>query len=300
MTYRALPYIAFTAFLFGSTLVVSRFSVGQFDPLLYISMRLLLASLGFILIFTFSKQLTFPRNPKVWLKAGVLGVFGTAFNLVAMVSALKYISTGTTSVLMTIVPAVTVFLAQFFLPDERLNLRQWLGVLLAFGGAVMLTVAGENGIPNMTATNPLGYMLVFGAIATGSTMTIYMRIYLRDLETMDVASIRIYVATLVIVPATLIFTDIDFSQIQTSGYLATLYAALAGTFGAFIVQLYTIQRFGAVPGSMVTYLLPIFAGLGGILLLDEQFTPLLILGFGIILSGIILTRQGKRKVLAHE
>ena len=296
MTFRALPFVALTAFLFGSTLVASRFSVGQFDPLVYIAIRLAIASLGYLLLFIFSKQHTFPTDFSVWWKAGILGVVGTAFNLVAMVSALQYISSGTTSVLLTTLPAVTVFLAQFFLPDERLNMRQWMGVLLAFGGAVMLTIAGENGIPDMNATNPLGYILVFAAIATGSTMTIYTRIYLRELDSIHVASIRMFIAAMVVIPLAFIFADFDFTRVQASGYFAVLYASFIGTLAGFFVHLYTVQRFGAVPGSMVTYLLPIFAGVGGIVVLGEQFTPILIVGFLIILCGIILTQRGKQKV----
>jgi hypothetical protein len=37
--------------LFGTTLVVSRFSVGQFAPTTYIGLRLVIASLGFLVAY---------------------------------------------------------------------------------------------------------------------------------------------------------------------------------------------------------------------------------------------------------
>ncbi len=87
---QAFPYIILLGFLFGSTLVVSRFSVGQFQPSTYISLRLLLASLGHVTIYLVSRQRKWPVGRRLWSHAAVLGIFGTAIPMNAIVVSLQF------------------------------------------------------------------------------------------------------------------------------------------------------------------------------------------------------------------
>ena len=48
---KASPYVLLLGTLWGTNLVVARFVVGQLDPLLFVGLRLALASLGFMLIY---------------------------------------------------------------------------------------------------------------------------------------------------------------------------------------------------------------------------------------------------------
>lgn len=297
MTLKALPFVILTGFLFGSTLIASRFSVGQFHPLNYISFRLLLASSAHLLIYLFSQR-TFPRDRTLWFRAALYGVFGTAVNLVGIVSSLQFLSSGLAAILITTSPAIVAVLTHFFLPEERLNIRQWLGVIFALSGAVMLALLGENGLPDV-AVNPIGYLMAGAAILSGSIMTIYARRKLQDYDSFDTASIRMWIATLTVVPLTTIFVGYDLSAVNMQGVGAVLYAAFIGTFAGFIVQLYTISRFGAVPASMVTYIIPLVTVVGGIFILGESFTPLMVVGVAIIVSGIMLIQQNKSKTITN-
>ncbi len=62
MSPEALPYIILLGILFGSSLVVSRFSVGQFQPLTYIGLRLGLAGLAHIAVYVFSRSRQWPQG----------------------------------------------------------------------------------------------------------------------------------------------------------------------------------------------------------------------------------------------
>lgn len=291
MTIKALPFVLLTGFLFGSTLIASRFSVGQFHPLNYISFRLLLASSAHILIYLFTTR-KLPRDRTLWFRASIYGVFGTAVNLVGIVSALQFLSSGLVAILITASPAITAAFAHFILPEERLGVRQWLGIAFALSGAVLLAIAGENGLPNVSP-NPVGYLLATTAILSGSIMTIYARQQLQHYDSFDTASIRMWIATLTVVPLTVIFVGFDLSNVDMNGVFAVLYAAFVGTFSGFLIQLYTINRFGAISASMVTYIIPLVTGIGGVLILGETFTPLMIVAVAIITTGIILVQREK-------
>jgi drug/metabolite transporter (DMT)-like permease len=122
---------------------------------------------------------------------------------------------------------------------------------------------------------------------------------LKDYDSVDSASIRMWVATLTLLPVTALFIGFDTSGANWQGFSAILWASLTGTFGGFFLQLYTINRFGVIPASMVTYVIPLVSGIGGFLLLGERITPLMILGIFVILIGITLVQQFRSVPLAR-
>ena len=296
MTPSALPYISLLAIFFGTTLVVSRFSVGQFAPFTYIGLRFSIASLCYLLIFALSRKRRLPRDRQVWRHAPVLGVFATAVPMTSIVTALQYQSSGVTSLMLTAGPAITVLMAHFLLQDERLTRRKIVGVGLAISGSALLIILGENGLPDVSQANPLGYGLVLMAMIVASYMTIYARKYMKDLDWFDVGSVRMWTAALVMIPLSLLFAGFDLSRVTIQGYVALLYAAMIGTFGAMLLAFYNIKRFGASAAAMVSILVPIVAILTGYLLLGEQISPGMLLAMVLIIGGIAILNIGRRSV----
>lgn len=295
MSIKALPYIILLGFFFGSSLVASRFSVGQYDPTTYIGLRMVIASLISLVIYWLIAGRCLPRDLELWKRASLLGVFGTAVPMTCVVASLQYQSSGVSSLLLTTAPALTVILAHFLLPDELLNWRRFVGVGLALGGAVLLAASGENGLPDIDEAVPTGYILVGIAMVFSSLMIIYARKYLRGYDAYDVASIRIFSAGLVMVPFSLLTVGFDMSAVTKVGVLGLLYAAIVGTFMGLMLSFYNIKRFGATSAVMATYVVPIVAGIGGMLALGEEITATMIFGMVVIISGIALLQEYQQK-----
>ena len=92
----------------------------------------------------------------------------------------------------------------------------------------------------------------------------------------------------------------DFNLVDTTGILVLLYAVIVGTFGAILLEFYIIKRFGVTAGSMPSYVIPIVATTGGALLLGETITPGVILGFLLVIGGLVLiNRSNGRYKLIH-
>jgi drug/metabolite transporter (DMT)-like permease len=289
----ALPFIILSGFLYGSTLVVSRFSVGQFEPTTYLGLRFLLASIGHALVYVLRIHgQSWPRDPRLWRLALILGI-GTAITFTGIISSLRYQSSGVTAILNTANPAITVVIAHYALADERLNRRKMIGVFLALGGALLLAARGESGLLEISKASPIGYGLVLGAMIVGGFNTVFARKYLTEYPAFDVASIRMFASTLAVLPLSTLLIGLDFSQVNQQGYLALGYAALIGTFLGLLLNFYNIQRFGATAGALASYILPIFATVGGVLLLNEQITYGMLAGMALILGGVWLINQNK-------
>ncbi|RME78812.1 MAG: DMT family transporter [Chloroflexi bacterium] len=292
MSTAAVPYILLLGFLFGSTLIASRFSVGQFHPTTYIWLRMALASLGHAGVYLLGHR-QWPADPQLWRRAALLGVLGTAIPMTSIVTSLQYQSAGLTSILLTAGPAVTVVMAHFFLPDEPLSGRKSAGVILALGGGVLLALRGESGLPDVTRASPVGYGLVLLAILTSSGMTIYARKYMQSYNAFDVASVRMLAATLTVAPLSLVWVGFDLSRVTGVGYFALGYAALVGTFLGMLVAFYNIKRFGATAAAMALYIIPAVAGIGGVLVLGETITLWMLAGLALIAGGIwLINRTG--------
>lgn len=291
MNAAALPYVLTLGFFYGSTLVASRFSVGQYNPTTYIGLRLILASIAHLAVYAVQAGRRLPRDRQLWGRAAVLGVLGTALPMTGIVSSLQFQSSGVTSTLVTTGPALTVLLAHFTLKDERLTARKGLGVGLALSGALLLAVLGESGLPDVGRANPIGYAMVLLAMVAASAGTIYARKRLRTYDSFDVASIRMFFAAATVMPLSAILFGVDLSGVDARGYAALAYAAAVGTFAAQFLVFYVIQRFGATASALAGYVIPVFAGLGGALLLDERITPGMLAGMALIALGITLLNE---------
>lgn len=292
MSPKSLPHVSLLALLFGSTLIVSRFSVGQFATLTYVALRLLLASLCYVAIFAALGRRAWPRERRVWRHAPVIGVLGTAVPMSLIVGSLVYQSSGVTSLLLTMAPAFTVLLAHFLLPDERLNGGKVTGLALAIGGAASLVALGESGLPDVDQANPLGYLMVIAAIFSASLSSIYARRTLREVDPIEASSVRIWTAVAVVLPIATWITRLDVSGVRSSGYAALLYAGVIGTFGGMLLEFRIIQRFGATATAITANLIPIVALIGGWLFLGEEITAGMLVAMALIISGVtVITRS---------
>ena len=289
---KSLPYILLLGFLYGSTLVVSRFSVGQYDPRTYIRLRMILAATAHLWVYAGSGLVGaprfIPRNGQLWRRAAILGVLGTAIPMTSIVSSLQYQSSGMTSLLLTLNPAITVLLAQVFLPDEKLTARKIAGILIALGGAALLLSRGENGLGALAATDWRGYAWVGIGVLGSASAGIYARRTLRDENAWDVASIRMISAALALLPVTYLTVGYDLSRVNAAGYSALIYASLIGTFLGMWLSFYVIKRFGATVASQTSYVIPVVSTILGALVLEEVITPTMLVGMVIIFTGIAL------------
>jgi drug/metabolite transporter (DMT)-like permease len=296
LTIAALPYIVVLGIIFGTTLVVSRFSVGQFDALLYAALQMLLAGFCYLAFFVprwFRPRAgrPWPRGRSLWLHSTLLGSLGTALPMSCMVAALDYQSSGVTSVLITASPAMTVVIAHFFLPDERLTRRKVAGVLVALAGALVLTLRGESGLPDVSRASPIGYGLVLTSMLVSSIMAVYVRKYMRELDSVEVASIRMWVAAAIAMPVSLLLVGFDLSGVDSRGFLALLYASIVGTFVGLLLAIHNIKQFGATAAAMTAYVVPIVATIGGVLFLGEQVTGGMLVGMALIIAGVAMLNR---------
>ncbi len=293
MNIKALPFILLTGFCFGSSLVGSRFALGQFDALTFVTTRITLAALAFLIIYRLSPKHRFPTDRETWLHGGVLALISTAIPMYGFVYALNFLSSGVTSTINTTNPAITIVLAHFLLKGERLTARTAFGVVLALGGAVILALRGETGLSSGTNSG-FGYLLVFTGVIAISSSAIYARRFAQNVPPFDLTAIQIIIAAAFALPLHALFVGFDYSAVNLTGGLAVLYGAVVGTFFAFNFFFYLVNEFGATTAAMTPYIVILVATLGGVLFLGEQVTGVMLLGMATIVAGIAIINSRQR------
>jgi drug/metabolite transporter (DMT)-like permease len=279
--------------LLGSSLVSTRFSLGQFAPLTHVALRLSIAALVFVVAILVFRARPFPTGRQIWICSMIYGLIGTAITMSTFTLSLRYQSTGVTSLLASLSPVVTALLAHWLLHDEPLNRYRVLGALVAFSGAGLLLIRGESGLHELSRADWRGYAWALVGMLSNSAGLVYARRYLKSADPMTVTAIRILTGAVVIAGLNGLLFGYDFSKVQVSGVLTLLYAAIAGTVFAFLLYLTSVQRNGATVASQTEYIVPLVATGLGVLLLHEHVTPAMLVGMGLIFVGLAVFDRGR-------
>lgn len=290
---KASPYIAALGSVWGLNLVLSRFGISQFDPYVFVGLRFAIALAIFGAVYVLSAERQWSRDPRLWRNAVLVGLVGTAIPFAGFIGALQFQSAGLTSLLVTTSPAIMVTIAHFVLPEARLNRATVIGVLVALGGAVLIVGMGESGLPNVTRANPIGYMMVFGALIADALTNVYIRKNMQGSNTFDVTSIRMLTAMIVILPLAYWLNPPNFGKINAAGWAVLAFSAIFSTVIAQLLAFYVVRTYGTTSMAMVSYVVPIVAILSGVVLLGETITWGIGIGMVLIVSGILIVNQRK-------
>ncbi len=294
---KALPYVGLLSFFWGTNVVASRFGIGQFDPLTFAALRLLIATAAFLLVFTLQRR-AWSADGTVWRHAAVSGVLGVAIPMTFFILSLQYQSAGVTSIYVTVTPAIMAIAAHFFLSDEPLSPTKAAGVGLALAGSLFLALRGESGLAEVGRASPLGFILIFTGVSSEVANAIFVRRRMRGMDPLPVTGIRLATGALITATLALMLGDMDWAMVTPVGFASLTYAALVGALGGQFLAFYITRRFGATAFSLAAYLLPVVATALGVLLLGEIVTAGMVIGLFLIFGGIYLINRPPRAVYA--
>jgi drug/metabolite transporter (DMT)-like permease len=83
-------------------------------------------------------------------------------------------------------------------------------------------------------------------------------------------------------------------MVDINGWLGLFYAATVGSFLGMMLSLYNIQRFGPTAAVMTTYVVPIVAGVIGVLFLGEKITWGMAASIVLIALGVWIINSDSR------
>jgi drug/metabolite transporter (DMT)-like permease len=269
------------AALWGASFLFMRVAVPDFGPIAVAALRVLIGAMILALLFAASgrlKELAADVFPLC-----VVGVLNAALPFSLFAFATLSLTAGFTSILNATAPFFSAIVAYTWL-RERLTSFQVAGLILGFGGAVMLVWGGvsfSGGMAGPAAAACLVATLSYGIAAN------YTRKRLSRTSPMAIATGSQIAAALCLLPLALWWVPSDMPAVEA--WLAVVALGVLSTGLAFILYFRLVTYAGAARAMSVTFLIPVFGMLWGMLALDESVTLNMLAGTAIILAGTALT-----------
>lgn len=248
-------------FIWGYSWVVMKRGLQFAGPIDFAMLRTLV---GTITLFTVLIVLRKPLWPQAVGGTVILGLFQTSGNLVLMNSALAFGGAGKVSVLCFTMPFWTLLLARIFL-GEKIRGLQWLAVLLAFAGLVLIVEPWR-----LHATFLSEILAVCGGISWAASAIVAKQIRARhDLQLLSLTAWQMLFGFLPLLAMSLIVPS---RPIEWSGYFifSLLFAGMLATGAGWLLWLYVLNHLPAGTASLNALAIPAIAVLAAWLELGEK------------------------------
>lgn len=290
------PHLTFVlatlAVLWGSAFVGIKFGLESLTPGHLTLLRQLVASLCFIPFLLLTKRKLFParRDVPFLFLLGLLGytVYHTALNYGEV-----EVSAGAAGLIIATAPAFTAICAAFFL-NERLSALGWLGIMISFGG-VVLVVLGHN---LRFGLNLYALLILLSAFATALYQTLQRPLF-KTYSAVEVTAFATWAGTLPLLVFLPGFAS-DLAGAAPSARWAGLYLGIFPSAIAYSLLTYAISKLPVTRVAAYLYTVPIFSFLFSWLFLREVPSWLTLTGGLIVLGGILMVSRSKRRTAGTE
>ncbi|WP_236686454.1 DMT family transporter [Chromobacterium subtsugae] len=277
---REAAWLTLLAAIWGASFLFMRIAAPMFGPLALIALRVGLAACALLPLMAWRGQLAVWRAH--WPDIALTGIFLTAFPFCLIAWAQLSLPAGMASVLNATTPLMTALWA-WPLAGEKLTPPRLAGLALGLAGVLVLLRGRGAGFD---AAGPWPVLAMLGATASYGWAGQMVRRRLPGLPPLATAGGGLASGALLMLP--LAAWAWPAGPIPARAWLALLALAWLCTALAYLIFYRLIARLGATRASGVTYLVPVFGVLWGVLFLGEALSPAMLLAAALILGGVLL------------
>lgn len=272
--------IIFLGALWGCSFLFNAILIRELGPFWVSAGRISIGAAGCWAYFIATRK-TLPHDPRIYAQLVVLGLMNYAIPFVLFPYAEQTLASGIVGVLNGLTPMTTVLVSQLWPGGEKATWNKSIGVVIGFFGAAILASpsfgAGAGEILPVLAC-------LLATICYAVTLN-YARRF-KGIDSAAVASSSLTGAALVMVPAALLIEGVP---VITRGetWAALLAIGLLSSSLAFLLLWWLVPRVGATNVSLNTFITPISAILLGVIVLNERFELVHVIGIIVIFFGLV-------------
>lgn len=279
------------ASIWSSSFAVIKIGVETLPPLTLAASRITLAAIV-LYGYTLFNSMPIPRDRKYWLLAFLIGIFGNGLPFTLIGWGEQTIDSGLAAILMAVMPLTTVLLVHIFSSDERLTPQKLVGILVGFGGVIVLV--GPESLKYLGGDAFRQIAVACGAFSYAIATTIAKN--MPPLHPAVSGSGVMVMGAVQMVMLSFIFDQPWLLTPSLGSWVAAVYLGLFPTALATFLYFHLLQIRGATFISFNNYIIPGLGVLWGAIFLNERVSIQEIISLGLILSGIAIASIRKHKV----
>jgi drug/metabolite transporter (DMT)-like permease len=289
VTVRAYLAWATICIVWGTTYLAIRVSLETLPPGLSAGLRWLIAG-SLLVAGHLATGRRLPPRPE-WPGLALIGVLFIVSGNGLVVWAEQWVPSGLTAVLLATSPFWMVGLERLLPRGERPTPRTWAGLLVGFGGILLLVW------PELTAGGETGTRFLLGVFAlqlaciTWSAGSAYSRWRHREHPALGGAALQMVVGGLVLTAIGSLAGEWPRVSFSARSAVAFGYLVLVGSIVAYSAYIYTLKHLPVSTISLYSYINPVIAMVLGSVVLAEPLGVRTAAASAVVLAGVALVRS---------
>ena len=267
------------AAIWGGSFLLMRIAAPVLGPAFLMEGRVFFAASFLLgLAFVLKKKHAILKH---WKRFFIMGLFNCALPWYLFGQAAIKLTTAQLSIINALAP-LFAFVIGLAMRTERLEAKRALGLLLGVVGVAVLfgKVDGSEGSADIASI-----VMAVGASVAYGIATTYTKV-IKGLEPFHNALGSLWMASLILLP-TLFFVPVR-GEVTPLVVMATVAIGVVCSGIAFLIYFKLIENVGASSALTVSFLIPVFSLLFGVVFLHEVVTLRTLVGMLIILVGTAL------------
>ena len=270
--------------LWSSAFITTKPIIDHSDPFAALAFRFFFVAIGFYLFSLYTNQ-SIIINKRNFTESFFSGVLFHGFYLGGVFYSISIgMPTGLAALIVTLQPILTNILSGPIL-NEKVTLKQWIGVLLGFLGAALVL-----GLDVGTSIPLFGLVATIIALVSITASTIWQKKLSNNLSLTVSNFYQAVGGCLFHVLLVFFFTEpyIDFTK---TFFIAMSHQIFLVSFGAFTILMFLIKKNSASKTVSIFFLIPATSAFMAWFFLNESLTSLDLLGFFIASIGVYIATR---------
>lgn len=221
------------------------------------------------------------------IRIAVIGALWFATYNIALTAGQQRVDAGTAAMLVQVSPLLVTLMATLIL-GERSSVRTWVGLLVAFAGVSMISLASPGDDRDL-----VGVTLCLAAAAASAVGVILHKPLLSRFSGLQVTWLACAAGTIACLPYAGALSS-DLASATGRDAALVVYLGVFPTAIAFSLYAYALSHMSASSFAASTFMVPPLTIAMAWFVLDESPALVVLLGGALCLAGVLLSRRGPK------
>ena len=271
----------------GASFVWIKVALEEIGPFMLVVLRLGSSTVAMLVYVAVRRSR--PPPSAMLLTFILLGLFSNALPFALISWSEQYISSALAAILNSTVPLFTIIMAHFFVDDDAITPSRMLGLVVGFGGVVLMM--WDRLVGSQMSFYLIGQLAMLAAACSYAVGAVLARIKTRGIS-QDMQSLsQGMMAFFIIMPVAVTVEGPLIMPRLPLTWLAVLWLGVLGTAIAYVLYFSLIHSVGPTRTMLVTYVFPLVGVTLSVSILGEQLIWQEVVGGLLIISGIVIVNS---------